>query len=191
MAASKQPTSSSNAQTWNFGFNSSQNPKPSSSSSKSSLHSNSAFGSFFDDQNGIFQSNDDSKTQNFGGFDDLLFRGPGKSTNQSNLFDYDSIFLNYWNGKPSTAPIYGVDDVFGGMPSSKCSASAPNNDDVFVSFASMSKQSAPIEVPRCLLQLLPQCIFFSFFFSYFFLFSFNSELKKKIKKHKTASFWWF
>ena len=168
MAASKQPTSSSNAQTWNFGFNLSQNPKPFSSSSKSSLHSNSAFGSFFDDQNGIFQSNDDSKTQNFGGFDDLLFRGPGKSTNQSNLFDYDLIFLNYWNGKPSTVPIYGVDDVFGGMPSSKSSALAPNNDDVFASFASMSKQSAPIEVPRCLLQLLPQCFFFLIFFLIFF-----------------------
>ena len=170
MAASKQPTSSSNAQPWNFGFNSSQNPKPSSSSSKSSLHSNSAFGSFFDDQNGIFQSNDDSKTQNFGGFDDLLFMGPGKSTNQSNLFDYDSIFLNYWNGKPSMVPIYGVDDVFGGMPSSKSSASAPNNDDVFASFASMLKQSAPIEVPRILLQLLPQCLFFLIFFFFFLIF---------------------
>nr|POF25932.1 hypothetical protein CFP56_37933 [Quercus suber] len=123
-----------------------QNPEPSSSSSRSSLHLNSAFGSFFDDQNGVFQSNGNSKTQNFGGFDDLLFGGLGKSTNQSNLFDYDSIFLNNWNGKPSTVPIYGVDDVFGGMPGSKSPASAPNNDDVFVSFASMSKQSAPNEV---------------------------------------------
>ena len=52
-------------------------------------------------------------------------------------------------------PIYGVDDVFGGMPGLKSFASAPNNDDVFASFASMLKQSAPIEVPRCLLQLLP------------------------------------
>ena len=120
----------------------------------------------------------------------MLFRGPGKSTNQSNLFDYDSIFLNYWNGKSSTVPIYGVDDVFGGMPSSKSSASALNNDDVFASFASMSKQSAPIEVPRILLQLLPQCLFFSyflFFFSYFFLFSFNSELKKKKKQNSVVS----
>lgn len=145
MAASKQPTSSSNAQTRNFGFNSGQNPKPSSSSSRSSLHSNSAFGSFLDDQNGVFQSNSDSKTQNFGGFDDLLFGGPGKSTNQSNSFDYDSIFSNNSHGKPSRVPIYGVGDVFGGMPGSKSSASAPNNDDVFASFASMSKQSAPID----------------------------------------------
>ena len=48
-------------------------------------------------------------------------------------------------------PIYGVDDVFGVMPGLKSFASAPNN----ASFASMLKQSAPIEVPRCLLQLLP------------------------------------
>ena len=96
--------------------------------------------------------------------------GLGKSTNQSNLFDYDSIFLNYWNGKPSMVPIYGVDDVFGGMPSSKSSASGPNNDDVFVSFASMLKQSAPIEVPRILLQLLPQCLFFLIFFFFFLIF---------------------
>nr|POE56082.1 hypothetical protein CFP56_78744 [Quercus suber]POF25930.1 hypothetical protein CFP56_37931 [Quercus suber] len=148
MAASKQPTSSSNAQTRNFGFNSGQNPEPSSFSSRSSLHLNSAFGSFFNDQNGVFQSNGNSQTQNFGGgFNDLLFGGPDKSTNQSNSFNYDLIFSNNWNGKPSTVPIYGVDDVFGGMPGSKSSASALNNDDVFVSFASMSKQSAPNEVP--------------------------------------------
>ena len=82
-------------------------------------------------------------------------------------------------------PIYGVDDVFGVMPGLKSFASAPNNDDVFASFASMLKQSAPIEVPRCLLQLLPECFFF-FFFSFFFfldffLFSFNSEFKKKMQ----------
>nr|POF22014.1 hypothetical protein CFP56_35556 [Quercus suber] len=105
-------------------------------------------GSFFDDQNGIFQSNGDSKTQNFDGFDDLLFEGSGKSTNQCNSFDYYSIFSNNWSGKPLTVPIYGVDDVFGRMPGSKRSALASNNDDVFVLFASMLKQSAPIEVPR-------------------------------------------
>ena len=67
-------------------------------------------------------------------------------------------------------PIYGVDDVFGVMPGLKSFASAPNNDDVFASFASMSKQSAPIEVPRILLQLLPQCLFFSYFLFFFLIF---------------------
>jgi hypothetical protein len=145
MAASKQATSSRNAQTRNSGFNSGPNSKPSSYSSRSPLHSNSDFGSFLDDQNGLFQSNGVTKTQSFGGFDDLLSGGPTKSTNQSyNSFDYDSIFSNNSNGKPSWAPIYVDDDVFGGMSGSKSSASA-NNDDVFASFASLPKQSAPID----------------------------------------------
>ncbi|KAB1200526.1 Auxilin-related protein 1 [Morella rubra] len=127
MAASKGPTSSSNVQSPNFGFDSGLNPKSSSYSSRSSPHSTTI-------------------SQNFGGFDDysdLLVGGPSKSTKQSNnSFDYDSIFSNNSTARPSF--IYDNDDIFGGMPGLKSSVSI-KNDDVFASFATPPKQSAPIE----------------------------------------------
>jgi hypothetical protein len=130
MVASKRPTSSSNAQPLNFGFDSGLNPKPSSSSSsRSPPHSN-------------------TRTQSFGGFDDysdLLFGGPKKPTKQSDSsFDYDSIFSRSSSETPSSLPIYDDDDVFGGFPGLKSSATA-NNDSVFASFASPPKQSDPID----------------------------------------------
>lgn len=132
MAASKDsklPTSSSNSQSRNLRFDSGVNPNPSAYSSRSSSLSS-------------------TRTQNYGGFDDygdLLFREPNKSAKQSDIsFDYDSIFSNDSSGNPSSLPIYNVDDIFGGMPGLKSSASA-NNDDVFTSFASPPRQSASID----------------------------------------------
>lgn len=129
MGSSKRPTSSTNAQPLNFGLDSGLNPKPSSYSSRSPPHSN-------------------TRTQSFGGFDhysDLLFEGPNKPAKQSDSsFDYDSIFSNSSSEKPSSLPIYDDDDVFGGFSGLKRSATA-NNDDVFASFASPPKQSAPID----------------------------------------------
>lgn len=128
MAASKQPSSSSNAQSMNFGFDSGLNPIPSSYSSRSS-------------------PNSDTITQSFGGFDDFSnyqFGGANKPTKQSdNSFDYDSIFSNSSSSKPSSSPLYVDDDLFGGMPGLKNSATT-NGDDVFASFVSQ-KQSAPID----------------------------------------------
>lgn len=150
MAASKRPTSANDTQAWNFVPDSNSNPKTSSYSSRSPPpNSNSDYASFFDAQDGLFQSGSNDKTRSFGGLDDYddIFGGPVKPTKQSegSSFNFDSIFSGS-NAKSSSFNGYkDAYDVFGGMPGLKSLGSGKSNakgDDIFGSFASAPKQSA-------------------------------------------------
>ncbi|CAL8106066.1 unnamed protein product [Prunus armeniaca] len=150
MAASKRPTSANDTQAWNFVPDSNSNPKTSSYSSRSPPpNSNSDYASFFDAQDGLFQSSSNDKTRSFGGLDDYddIFGGPVKPTKQSegSSFNFDSIFSGS-NAKSSSFNGYkDAYDVFGGMPGLKSPGSGKSNakgDDIFGSFASAPKQSA-------------------------------------------------
>lgn len=131
MAASKRPAPSSNGgQTWNFGMGSDSNPKSTSYSSGSSEAYNTTHSDFG-------QSN---------GFDDV-FGGPTGYPGGGSAYDLDLMFSGS-NAKSSAVHAYEDDDIFGGMPGFK-SSSAVNNasgtDDLLGSFASPSKQSAPVD----------------------------------------------
>ncbi|XP_020409603.1 auxilin-related protein 1 isoform X2 [Prunus persica] len=153
MAASKRPTSANDTQAWNFVADSNSNPKTSSYSSRSPpANSNSDYASFFDAQDGLFQSGSNNKTRSFGGLDDYddIFGGPVKPTKQSegSSFNFDSI-ISGSNAKSSSFNGYkDAYDVFGGMPGLKSPGSGKTNakgDDIFGSFASAPKQSATVD----------------------------------------------
>ncbi|GMP46800.1 hypothetical protein CsSME_00014825 [Camellia sinensis var. sinensis] len=119
--------------------------------SKSSpvYNSNSINGSFNLDLDGIFRSTRTQKDQNFGNFDgfDDVFGGPINTSKPSaggDGFDLDSIFKGSNNfGVKSTVYNIDDDDIFGGIARSK-SLGSGNDDDVFGSFSSPSKQSAQV-----------------------------------------------
>ncbi|XP_008219590.1 PREDICTED: auxilin-related protein 1 isoform X2 [Prunus mume] len=152
MAASKRPTSANDTQAWNFVADSNSNPKTSSYSSRSPPpNSNSDYASFFDAQDGLFQSGSNDKTRSFGGLDDYddIFGGPVKPTKHSEgSFNFDSLFSGS-NAKSSSFNGYeDAYDVFGGMPGLKSPGSGKSNakgDDIFGSFASAPKQSATVD----------------------------------------------
>ncbi|XP_034198832.1 auxilin-related protein 1 isoform X2 [Prunus dulcis] len=153
MAASKRPTSANDTQAWNFVADSNSNPKTSSYSSRSPpANSNSDYASFFDAQDGLFQSGSNNKTRSFGGLDDYddIFGGPVKPAKQSegSSFNFDSIFSGS-NAKSSSFNGYkDAYDVFGGMPGLKRPGSGKSNakgDDIFGSFASAPMQSATVD----------------------------------------------
>ncbi|KAL7170486.1 hypothetical protein ACSBR2_035373 [Camellia fascicularis] len=113
-------------------------------------NSNSINESFNLDVDGIFRSTRTQKDQNFGNFDgfDDVFGGPINTSKPSaggDGFDLDSIFKGSNNfGVKSTVYNYDDDDIFGGIARSK-SLGSGNNDDVFGSIASPSKQSAQVD----------------------------------------------
>lgn len=145
MAASKRaPSSTTNGR--NFGFDSGSDRKPNSNSSNPSRNSNSAIGSWLDNNDIFPQSNSKPKPQTSFGLDDDydIFGGfpkPQKQSSSSNHsnggspIDYDSIFSNP-GGKSPPMNLYD-DDIFGGMSGSKAKISPNSNqDDVFASFSS-------------------------------------------------------
>ncbi|KAF5955005.1 hypothetical protein HYC85_007861 [Camellia sinensis] len=130
----------------NLGIHSGFDPK-----SSPVYNSNSINGSFNLDLDGIFGSTRTQKGQNFVNFDgfDDVFGGPINTSKPSaggDGFDLDSIFKGSNNfGVKSTVYNYDDDDdIFGGIARSK-SLGSGNNDDVFGSIASPSKQSAQVD----------------------------------------------
>ncbi|XP_068332741.1 uncharacterized protein [Pyrus communis] len=153
MASSKRPAAANDAQSWDFGVGSGVSTKTSSYSSGSPpVNPNSDYASFFDGPNGLFQSSSNDKTRSFGGLDDYddIFTAPSKPVKQSggSSFNFDSMFVGS-NAKTSSFGGYNDDyDVFAGMPGLKSSSSGKSSakdDDIFGSFASGSKQSAPVD----------------------------------------------
>lgn len=150
MASSKRPAAANDAQSWDFGVGSGVSTKTSSYSSGSPpVNPNSDYASFVDGPNGLFQSSSNNKTRSFGGLDDI-FTAPSKPVKQSggSSFNFDSMFVGS-NSKTSSFGGYNDDyDVFAGMPGLKSSSSGKSSakdDDIFGSFASGSKQSAPVD----------------------------------------------
>ncbi|CAN6679359.1 unnamed protein product [Malus baccata var. baccata] len=150
MASSKRPAAANDAQSWDFGVGSGVSTKTSSYSSGSPpVNPNSDYASFVDGPNGLFQSSSNDKTRSFGGLDDI-FTAPSKPVKQSggSSFNFDSMFVGS-NSKTSSFGGYNDDyDVFAGMPglkSSNSGKSSAKDDDIFGSFASGSKQSAPVD----------------------------------------------
>ncbi|KAJ9146257.1 hypothetical protein P3X46_028545 [Hevea brasiliensis] len=143
MASSKRPDNTSSAQTRSFASNSASNQNSSSYASKSPHNSNSLNGSFFDDHEALFSS---QKPQSFGGLDYGfdIFGGFQKNSRQTtdngtgSSFDYDSIFSNsnYLNAKSSLDG-----DILSGLNS----LNSISTDDIFGSFGSKPKQTAPID----------------------------------------------
>ncbi|XP_030455040.2 auxilin-related protein 2 [Syzygium oleosum] len=87
-----------------------------------------------------------SEAQGFGNLDDFgdLFGGsskPSKSPAGGSGFDYDSLF----NSGAGPSSSYDNDDIFGGMPGVKSSASVGDGDDIFGSFASPPRQNSPVD----------------------------------------------
>ncbi|XP_008361516.3 auxilin-related protein 2 isoform X2 [Malus domestica] len=150
MASSKRPAAANDSQSWDFGVGSGVSTKTSSYSSGSPpINPNSDYASFVDGPNGLFQSSSNNKTRSFGGLDDI-FTAPSKPVKQSggSSFNFDSMFVGS-NSKTSSFGGYNDDyDVFAGMPGLKSSSSGKSSakdDDIFGSFASGSKQSAPVD----------------------------------------------
>lgn len=152
MASAKRATDVGNSQTGNFGINSGLHSKSDHYGSRSSQRSTFDYGSFLDDNNGVFKSrSNNNNSHNFGGLDDGfdIFGGPNKPASQSNggndfSFDYDSIFMGPNDSVSTSSSSHNhVDDIFGGMPGLKNSAPAKTNHGL-AAFPSPPKHGVPV-----------------------------------------------
>ncbi|XP_030545168.1 auxilin-related protein 2 isoform X2 [Rhodamnia argentea] len=146
MAELKRPDGIGSDRGRSSGQNRASADQSSSYATASSWNSSSGSKAFVDDYSEFLQSNSGSKGQGFGSLDDFgdLFGGSRKPSkppaSNSGVDDYDSLF----NSSARSSSTYDNDDIFGGMPGVKSSASV-GGAGVFGSFASPPRQSSPVD----------------------------------------------